>query len=213
LENLVPNKKQILPLFPLPDVVLFPGSPLPLHIFEPRYRQMISTIMEGDKLFGVLLYDPHSSQAATIGSSAEIIECEKLPDGRINIMTEGRRRFKVLRTIEDLPYLQGEIEWLEDEPADQDLEPVAKQVLDSIKDILRLSSKLTDKSVEVPKDLPSDPLNLSYWVAGTMYGVPEDQQALLELQDTHGRLTHEAKVLNVTTKYLAAHSALKDAVG
>jgi ATP-dependent Lon protease len=76
-----------------------------------------------------------------------------------------------------------------------------------------LSSKLTDKVVEMPEDLPSDPLNLSYWVAGTMYGVPEDQQALLELQDTYGRLSHEAKVLSVTTKYLAARSALKDAIG
>jgi len=206
-------KTQIIPLFPLPDVVLFPGSPLPLHIFEPRYRQMVAKIMTGDKIFGVLLYDPHSSQAASVGSSAEILECEKLPDGRMNILTEGRRRFKVLRTIEDLPYLQGEIEWLEDSPSEENLEVVAKEVLTCITDILRLSSKLTDKKVELPRDLPSDPLNLSYWVAGTMYGVPEDQQALLELQDTHGRLTQEAKVLSITTKYLAAHSALKDAVG
>lgn len=205
--------KTILPLFPLPDVVLFPGTPLPLHIFEPRYKQMINTVMESDKLFGVLLYDPHTSQAAAVGSSAEILECEKLGDGRMNILTEGRKRFKVLRTIEDLPYLQGEVDWLEDEPADVDLEPITKQVHDCIADILRLSSKLTDKNVLMPPDLPSDPLNLSYWVAGTMYGVPEDQQALLELQDTHSRLAREAKVLTITTKYLAAHSALKDAVG
>jgi len=204
---------QIIPLFPLPDVVLFPGSPLPLHIFEPRYRQMVAKIMTGDKIFGVLLYDPHSSQAASVGSSAEILECEKLPDGRMNIMTEGRRRFKVLRTIEDLPYLQGEIEWLEDGPSSEDLNQVTEEVLECIKNILKLSGKLTDKTVEMPEDLPSDPLNLSYWVAGTMYGVPEDQQALLELQDTYGRLTQEAKVLSITTKYLAAHSALKDAIG
>jgi len=201
---------QIIPLFPLPDVVLFPGSPLPLHIFEPRYRQMVAKIMTGDKIFGVLLYDPHSSQAASVGSSAEILECEKLPDGRMNIMTEGRRRFKVLRTIEDLPYLQGEIE---DGPSSEDLNQVTEEVLECIKNILKLSGKLTDKTVEMPEDLPSDPLNLSYWVAGTMYGVPEDQQALLELQDTYGRLTQEAKVLSITTKYLAAHSALKDAIG
>ncbi len=204
---------QIIPLFPLPDVVLFPGSPLPLHIFEPRYRQMVAKIMTGDKIFGVLLYDPRSSQAASVGSSAEILECEKLPDGRMNILTQGRRRFKVLRTIEDLPYLQGEIEWLEDGPCSEDLDQVTEEVLECIKNILKLSGKLTDKEVELPEDLPSDPLSLSYWVAGTMYGVPEDQQALLELQDTHGRLTQEAKVLSITTKYLAAHSALKDAIG
>ena len=68
---------------------------------------MVNTIMESDKTFGVLLYDPENSQARVIGSSAEITEVIKLPDGRMNIMTEGRRRFRILRTIEDLPYLQG----------------------------------------------------------------------------------------------------------
>jgi ATP-dependent Lon protease len=207
------KKRKILPLFPLPDVVLFPGSPLPLHIFEPRYRLMINTIMADDKIFGVLLYDPQTSQAASVGSSAEIIDCEKLSDGRMNIFTQGRKRFRVIKTIEDKPYLQGEIEWLEDEPARHDLKPVAKEILEYIRDILRLSSKLKEIDVGVPDDLPQDPLDLSYWVAGTMYGVPEDQQALLELQDTLGRLTHEAKVLKVATKFLAAKSALKDAVG
>ncbi|MBU6452909.1 MAG: LON peptidase substrate-binding domain-containing protein [Cyanobacteria bacterium REEB67] len=207
-------KKRILPLFPLPDVVLFPGSPLPLHIFEPRYREMINTCLESDKLFGVLLYDPSSSQAASVGSAAEIIDCEKLPDGRMNIFTLGRRRFRVVKTIEDKSYLQGEIEWLEDAPAGPELNKITSEVLDYIRDILRLSSKLTEKDVDIPEDLPKDPLDLSFWVASTMYGVlPEDQQALLELQDTHGRLTHEAKVLQVTTKFLAAKSALKDAVG
>src|SRR5580700_1940995 len=67
-ESALPKKKRILPLFPLPEVVLFPGSPLPLHIFEPRYRLMVNTVMASDKLFGVLLYDPQSSQAASVGS-------------------------------------------------------------------------------------------------------------------------------------------------
>lgn len=207
------KQNQVIPLFPLPDVVLFPGSPLPLHIFEPRYREMVNTIMKTDKVFGVLLFDPQNSQAASVGCSAEILECERMGDGRMNILTQGRRRFRVVKTNEDESYLQGEVEWLEDSPTKEDLQPVTNEILSYIRDILRLSSKLTDKVVEMPEDLPSDPLNLSYWVAGTMYGVPEDQQALLELQDTFGRLSHEAKVLSVTTKYLAARSALKDAIG
>jgi len=207
------KKRKVMPLFPLPDVVLFPGSPLPLHIFELRYRQMINDVMESDKLFGVLLLDPQNSQAASVGSAAEITECEKMADGRMNIMTFGRKRFRVLKIIEDKPYLQGEIEWLEDEPIKTDLGPLTEEILEYIRDILRLSSKLKETEVGVPDDLPRDPLNLSYWVAGTMYGVPEDQQALLELQDTKGRLIHEAKVLKVATKFLAAKSALKDAVG
>jgi len=209
----VAKKKTIVPLFPLPDVVLFPGCPLPLHIFEPRYRLMVNTIMESDKTFGVLLYDPQSSQAASVGSTAEILDCEKLPDGRMNIFTMGRRRFRVIKTIEDKSYLQGEIEWLEDEPTKTDLKPLTGEVLEYIRDILRLSSKLTEKDVDMPDDLPKDPIDLSYWVAATMYSVPEEKQALLESRDTIGRLSNEAKVLQVTTKFLAARSALKDAVG
>ncbi len=210
------KKNRIMPLFPLPDVVLFPGSPLPLHIFEPRYRQMINTIMEGDKTFGVLLYEPEHSHARVIGSSAVVTEIERLPDGRMNLMAEGERRFRVVRTIEDLPYLQGEVEWLDDKPNSKkqtEVEQIQEEVMTYIKDILRLSSKINNKLVELPEDLPTDPMRLSFWVAGTMYSVPKDQQALLELQDTYGRLVHEAKVLSVTTKFLAARSALKDAVG
>lgn len=207
------EKSTIIPLFPLPDVVLFPGSPLPLHIFEPRYRQMVNTILEGDRIFGVLLYEPVSSHARAIGCTAKLIDVEKLPDGRLNILTEGDRRFRVTRTIEDLPYLQGEVEWLEDEPSHTDCQEVQAEIMTYIKDILRLSSKINNRIVELPEDLPTDPMRLSFWVAGTMYSVPEDQQALLELQDTYNRLKHEAKVLSVTTKFLAARSALKDAVG
>ena len=108
-----------LPLFPLPDVVLFPGSPLPLHIFEPRYREMIATILDGDKLFGVLLIDSRH-QVATIGSAAEVIEVEKLPDGRMNILTVGIRRFKVIDTNFDKDYLQGDIQWLDDNASDSE---------------------------------------------------------------------------------------------
>lgn len=209
----MPRKSKILPLFPLPEVVLFPGSPLPLHIFEPRYIEMVETIMEGDRTFGVLLFDPDSAQARIIGCSAEILERDLLPDGRMNIMTEGRKRFRILRTIEDKSYLQGEVEWLDDMPTTRDLNNIQEEVLNYIRDILRLSSKINNKLVEMPDDLPTDPVRLSYWVAGTMYSEPESQQALLELQDTFGRLSHEAKVLSVTTKLLAARSALKDAVG
>ncbi len=159
------KKNKILPLFPLPDVVLFPGSPLPLHIFEPRYRQMINTIMEGDKTFGVLLYEPEHSHARVIGSSAVVTEMERLPDGRMNLMAEGQRRFRVVRTIEDLPYLQGEVEWLDDKPSGKkqtEVEQVQEEVMTYIKDILRLSSKINNKLVELPEDLPTDPMRLSF---------------------------------------------------
>ncbi|KAF1857001.1 hypothetical protein Lal_00044905 [Lupinus albus] len=192
-----------LPLFPLPDVVLFPGSPLPLHIFEPRYREMIATILDGDKLFGVLLIDSRH-QVATIGSAAEVIEVEKLPDGRMNILTVGIRRFKVIDTNFDKDYLQGDIQWLDDNASDSEDEEnarkMAQEVRDAIKDILDLTSKLNDYHIPMPEDLPLDAESLSFWVASTMYNLAEEQQVLLEMRDTGTRLRNEAEALKMTIK-------------
>ena len=68
-----------LPLFPLPEVVLFPGRPLPLQIFEFRYRIMMNTILEGDRRFGVLMWDPNQNKVSPVGCCAEVIHCQRLP--------------------------------------------------------------------------------------------------------------------------------------
>ncbi|MCU0553037.1 MAG: LON peptidase substrate-binding domain-containing protein, partial [Leptolyngbya sp. Prado105] len=72
-----------LPLFPLPDLVLFPGRPLPLHIFEFRYRMMMNTILESDRRFGVLMWDPVKGQPAPVGCCAEIVQFQRLQDDRM----------------------------------------------------------------------------------------------------------------------------------
>src|SRR5271170_1443306 len=84
-----------LPLFPLPEVVLFPYGKLPLHIFEMRYRQMISTLLESDRKFGVLMWDPVTRANTKVGCVAEIGDVVYLPDGRMNITTSGLGRFRV----------------------------------------------------------------------------------------------------------------------
>jgi ATP-dependent Lon protease len=76
--------------------------------------------------------------------------------------------------------------------------------------VVRLSSKLTDRDIELPEDLPDLPRELSYWIASNLYGVADEQQALLELQDTQARLNREAEILTSTRNHLAARSVLKD---
>ncbi len=200
-----------IPLFPLPELVLFPGRPLPLHIFEFRYRIMMNTILESDRRFGVLMWDPIQRQPANVGCCAEIIHFQRLPDDRMKILTLGQQRFRVLEYVREKPYRIGLVEWIEDQPPEKDLRILAKNVEQLLRDVVHLSAKLTEQRIELPEDLPELPIELSYWVASNLYGVASEQQALLEMQDTAKRLEREAEILTSTRNHLAARTVLKDA--
>lgn len=199
-----------LPLFPLPEVVLFPARPLPLHIFEYRYRIMMNTILEQDRRFGVLMVDPVQGTIADVGCCAEIIHFQRLPDDRMKILTLGQQRFRVLEYLREKPYRVGLVEWIEDNPPREDLKPLAREVEQLLRDVVRLSAKLTDQDMELPDSLPNLPIELSYWIASNLYGVASEQQSLLEMQDTSNRLQREADILTSTRNNLAARTALKD---
>lgn len=103
---------ELLPLFPL-EVVLFPGTSLPLHIFEPRYKLMIGRCLEERREFGVIL--ARKEGVAGVGCSAEIVQVVKrYEDGRLDIVTVGQNRFRLREVIEGLPYLQGRVDFLAD---------------------------------------------------------------------------------------------------
>jgi ATP-dependent Lon protease len=201
-----------LPLFPLPEIVLFPGRPLPLHIFEYRYRIMMNTILEGDRQFGVLMWDPNQDKAATVGCCAQITQHERLPDDRIKILTLGQQRFKVLHYVREKPYRVGLVEWIDDQTLNdgEDLRGLTTQVKQLLKDVVRLSAKLTEQEICLPENIPNHPLDLSYWVASNFYGAALEQQSLLEMQDTQTRLEREAEILTSTRNHLAARTVLKE---
>lgn len=201
-----------LPLFPLPEVVLFPSRPLPLHIFEYRYRIMMNTILENDRRFGVLSIDPTTGEIAEYGCCAEILHFQRLPDDRMKMLTFGQQRFRVLEYVREKPYRVGLVEWIEDRPPTEDLKPIATEVEELLRDVVHLSAKLTSQKIELPDDLPNSPTELSYWVASNLYGVASEQQALLEMQDTLERLQREQEILSSTRNHLAARTALKDAL-
>jgi len=99
-------------LFPL-NVVLLPGASLPLHIFEPRYRQMVKDCLEEKTEFGMLLAMPKG--VARVGCTAEIVEVAKrYPDGRMDILTVGRAPFRVVELFQENPLLEGQVDYLED---------------------------------------------------------------------------------------------------
>ncbi|MGA7219723.1 MAG: LON peptidase substrate-binding domain-containing protein [Candidatus Sulfotelmatobacter sp.] len=104
----------LIPLFPL-DVVLFPGTPLPLHIFEPRYKEMIGECLAQHVEFGVIR--ALEQGIAEVGCTAEIVTVVKeYEDGRLDLVAEGRRRFEVVRLNQERSFLQAEVFMIDDEP-------------------------------------------------------------------------------------------------
>jgi ATP-dependent Lon protease len=200
-----------LPLFPLPEIVLFPNVPLPLHIFEFRYRIMMSTILQSDCRFGVLMVDPEAGKVAGVGCCAEVVYHERTPDDRVYVKTVGQQRFRVLDYVREKPYYVGLVEWIEDQATDRDLQTLTADVDQLLRDVVQLSGKLTGQEIELPDDIPDAPTELSYWVAGNLKGVAREQQQLLEMQNTATRLEREAEILMTTRNHLAARAALKDA--
>jgi hypothetical protein len=108
----------IIPVFPLPNVVLFPGVPLPLHIFEPRYRDMVREAANGHEVIGMVLlrgdWQPRYEENPEIfdtGCAGKIVNVESLADGRYNILLHGLREFTIRRHMFEKSYRQGEVSW------------------------------------------------------------------------------------------------------
>jgi len=202
-----------LPLFPLPDVVLFPSDVLPLHIFESRYRMMLQSVLETDRRFGVVRWDPRSQSMASIGCCAEVIQHQTGEDGRSNIVTLGQQRFRVLNVTRDTPFRSAMVSWIEDDPVDDmnSLHSLTESVASALKDVVELTGKLTDSPASLPEDLPDLPRELSFWIGAHLGGpVADQQQELLELTSPRSRLEKAFNILDETRRQLAARTVLRD---
>jgi Lon protease-like protein len=169
----------LLPLFPL-DLVLFPGTPLPLHIFEPRYKEMISECLDLKKSFGVVRAKEEG--VAEIGCTAEIIAiAKKYSDGRMDIVTQGRERFEVMQVNQERPFLQAEVLYLQDEPVKASPEEIA-QALTLQGEIVRLAgSAPPDRSGE-------DTAQLSFNLVGPLPLDLDFKQTLLGMKSESERM-------------------------
>ena len=169
----------LLPLFPL-DLVLLPGTPLPLHIFEPRYREMISECLERSQHFGVLR--GKEQELAEVGCTAEILTVtKKYPDGRMDIVTEGRVRFEVVQLNQERSFLQGEVIYLQDQLGAASREEIA-QALKLHGEIMTLAGAEPERSSEV------DEGQLSFHLAGSLPLDLDFKQSLLGMQSEAERL-------------------------
>ena len=202
-----------LPLFPLPDIVLFPSDVLPLHIFESRYRMMLQSVLETDRRFGVVRWDPHTQSMASIGCCAEVIQHQTGEDGRSNIVTLGQQRFRVLNVTRETSFRTAMVSWIEDDPVEDmnSLHSLTESVASALKDVVELTGKLTDSPTALPEDLPDLPRELSFWIGAHLGGpVADQQQELLEFTSTRSRLEQEFSMLDETRRQLAARTVLRD---
>jgi len=150
----------LLALFPL-DVVLFPGAPLPLHIFEPRYKEMVNECLEQKRPFGMVRANKNA--LAEIGCTAVILNIsKKYEDGRLDIVTEGKQRFEIVQLSQERSFLQGEVLYFEDEPgqvAATDLETVVQlheQLLEILGQNVTIDRQHPQISFHLAHELPVD---------------------------------------------------------
>ena len=195
-----------LPLFPL-QVVLFPGVPLPLHIFEPRYRQMLIDIRVSNNLFGVAYFDAANTtndvpQAGHIGCVAEVTELQGLPDGRSNILTLGLIRFRIESYVETGdPYLVAKVSYFEDDDEDEaTLAGPTKEVAETFTRIAQAVRTINDERSSLPDITDTEPQKLSFLVAAAMELEAEVKQEMLELRSTFERLERLRVMLSLAVK-------------
>jgi len=190
-----------LPLFPL-QVVLLPNEVLPLHIFEPRYRQMITDIELRRNFFGVAYFDPEGGitgrpAEGSVGCVAEVREKALLPDGRSNIVTSGIIRFRILEYVEiGAPYLTCVVEFFEDDTEDpEEIEPLADEVFDLFERIAKAAFKLSGSRGSFPEIPRTDPEKLSFLVTAA-FNLDDDVKAkLAEMTSTKERLSKLRNIL------------------
>jgi len=175
----------LLPLFPL-DLVLLPGTALPLHIFEPRYKEMIGECRANSTPFGVVR--ALKEGIADIGCSAEVMTITKeYPDGRLDLIAEGRQRFEVMELNHERSFLQAEVLLVPDEPSEAP-EEERTRAIEAHRQILTLAGAVQDLS-------GAQANALSFHLAGSLPLDLDFKQKLLGMRSEHERIQTVASYL------------------
>lgn len=183
-----------------------PGLVLPLHVFEPRYRQLLADledVPDDDRGFGIIaIREGHEvgtdgvRALHDVGTFASLREVETLPDGRADVVTVGTQRFRVLELVDGKPYAQARVEWLDEEAGDASA-PLAQSVAARFREYRGL---LTDEPDDT--ELPDDPRVLSYLIGAAVVADLATRQAFLEATDDSTRLRAELGFLRQETSLI-----------
>lgn len=183
-----------LPIFPLP-LVLMPYELLPLHIFEPRYRQMLKDIELRRNLFGVSFFEPQDEfdempKVGSVGCVAEVRQSQMLPDERSNIVTFGLIRFRILDYVDiGTPYFSAEVQFFEDEPGSKDvLDPLADEVFGLFERVAKAAFKLSGNRGQFPEVPRAESEQLSFLAAAAFNLDNAVKSQFIEMTSTSERL-------------------------
>ena len=192
-----------IPLFPL-NVVLMPGMPMPLHIFEERYKQMVDECLEDSSEFGMILADEGGTR--NVGCTARIVELvQRYEDGRLVVLVEGSRRFKLNNIVTGKPYYVGEIEYFEDEVVEKDISVLAEECVALLERVIEAA---TDGEVGIEIEPPYR--NLSFAIAGRIEFDLETRQRILELPTEEGRLQKVRELLTEAAEKLERDKSARE---
>ncbi len=204
----VPLKTKI-PLFPL-GVVLLPEMLLPLHIFEERYKTMIGECLERDEEFGVIYYN--GSEMQSRGCTARVIRVlKRYPDGRLDIVTKGERRFAVEDLNEDGPCLEGVVAFFDDdeEIPTKKMELLAAEGIELMMQIEEIDDR--EISLELGKQIGLK--EASYLIASSEGFTPAEKQELLEMTSTYDRLDKGVRSLRKILERIRLNKEIKKIIG
>ena len=187
--------------------MLFPGGVQPLHVFEPRYRRLLADSLAGNRTFGIVMCEQGTPEraipAGRVGCEAHVETAEPLPDGRSNIVVEGRARFALARFVDDpAPYHVAEVAevWDVEEPAAL-VAPVAERVRRTFERAAAASRTLADDTDALP-ELPDDPSALSFAMAALVELDLETRQRILASRSVVGRLREIEELLDAAIEPL-----------
>jgi Lon protease-like protein len=179
-------------LFPLP-LVLVPGEQAPLHIFEPRYKELIAECLAEDADFGLVLADDDGMRE--VGTRASVVEVlERFPDGRLNIVVEGGARFRLLELTEGRAFATGEVDAVEDE-GDEPTDEERERCLAAYERVVATADAELE---ELDRDAP-----LAFQIAARIDLGTDVKQALLELRSERERVVRLAGLLEKAAEAIA----------
>jgi Lon protease-like protein len=190
-------------LFPL-NLVLVPGEQAPLHIFEPRYRELIGECLDFGNDFGLLLEDDEGMRE--VGTRCKVIEViDRFPDGRLNVVVEATERFQLLEVTDGRTYRTAEVETLPDE-SDTPLE-------DEVEEVLAAYARVVAAAEAELDDLDLDADSVAYQIAARIDFGTEVKQGLLELRSERERVIKLAPMLNQAAEAVEREREIRTRAG